>query len=195
MLISGFRCFVFVSLGSNAVLVSESHLAKSGVKQAGAAPPSTPMEKYKLRISVGKLTGRMDLACKAVWPAEENATRAQSVAHTRENSQVIAKAESAATLGSEGGADGAFLTQDPDAESAALEGKAEEENLEGIFDQVADSRSGNAAEEAALAEALETSSAGGSTAAAPAKAKPKEMMLDFRLSVIPKEVLRISGKA
>jgi hypothetical protein len=136
----------------------------------------------------------MDLACKAVWPAEESATRAQSVAHTRENSQVIA--ESATTLGSEGGGDGAFLTQDPDAESAALEGKAEEENLEGIFDQVADSRSGNAAEEAALAEALETSSmGGGSTASAHAKAKPKEMMLDFRLSVIPKEVLRISGKA
>jgi hypothetical protein len=183
-------------LFSNAVLVSESHLAKSGVKQAGAAPPATPMEKYKLRISVGKLTGRLDLACKAVWPAEEGGTRTQSVAHTRENSHVIAKAESATTLASETGGDGdaVFLTQDPETDSAELEGKSEEENLEGIFDQVADSRSGNAAEEAALAEALETGSAAGSTASAQTKTKPKEMMLDFRLSVIPKEVLRINGK-
>jgi hypothetical protein len=31
-------------------------------------PPSDPTAKYRLRFAIGRRTGRMDLACKALWP-------------------------------------------------------------------------------------------------------------------------------
>jgi hypothetical protein len=168
-------------LYSNAVLVSESHLAKSGVKNVGgAAPPKTPMEKYKLRVAVGRLTGRMDLACKAVWPAEDGS-------HSQVQSQASLQTATADTL-DEGG-DAVFLTQDGESVTSAGDQEAKGSEEEGIFEQVADSRDGNAAEEAALAEATATGQG-----AAKQKPKAKEMMLDFRLSVVPKEILKISGK-
>jgi hypothetical protein len=177
---------------SNAVLVSESHLAKSGVKQANAAPPTTPMEKYKLRISVGRLTGRLDLACMAVWPEDQSQSHAGTHSSLPTAAVSQEKAGTTDSAASAGAGDGAFLTQDGD-ETGEAKGPEEE----GIFDQVADSRDGNAAEEAALAEAsaLQPAEAGGHDAAHKAKLKKaKEMMLDFRLSVVPKEVLKISGK-
>ena len=57
----------FLSSCSNAILATDNRFAKTAAKPMGAAPPATPLEKYKLRIAVGKRTGRMDLACKSVW--------------------------------------------------------------------------------------------------------------------------------
>jgi hypothetical protein len=86
---------------SNAVLPTESSFAKIGVKQPGAAPPTTPLEKYKLRIQVGRLTGRMDLSCKAMWgSAPTSASTATAAAAATSASAAAATATAAATSAS-----------------------------------------------------------------------------------------------
>lgn len=165
------------------MLVRESHLAKAGTKLPNSGPPTTPMEKYKLRVAIGKLTGRLDLACKAVWPAENASTNTHSVATVGQGASEPSSTEAAGG----GDATAVFLTQDSEAEPS---NPGEEETLEGIFDQVADSRIGSTAEEEA---ALVDGDASEDPAAANPKKKVKEMVLDFRLSVLPKEIMRISG--
>jgi hypothetical protein len=34
--------------------------------------PKEPMEKFKLRVQIGRKTGRMDLACKQFWPQHQS---------------------------------------------------------------------------------------------------------------------------
>ena len=164
----------------------ESHLAKAGTKLPNSGPPTTPMEKYKLRVAIGKLTGRLDLACKAVWPAEDASTHTHSTATAVQIAGTASEPSSAEAAG-DGGDAAIFLTQDSEAEPS---NPGEEESLEGIFDQVADSRIGSTAEEEA---ALEEGDGSEDPAAANPKKKAKEMVLDFRLSVLPKEIMRISG--
>ena len=163
----------------------ESHLAKAGTKLPNSGPPTTPMEKYKLRVAIGKLTGRLDLACKAVWPVEDASTHTHSAATAVQVAGTASEPSSAEAAG-DGGDTAVFLTQESEADASP----GEEESLEGIFDQVADSRIGSTAEEeAALVEGDGTED----PAAANPKKKAKEMVLDFRLSVLPKEIVRISG--
>lgn len=176
--------FHFQCAHSNAVLPTESHLAKTATKNADAPPPSTPMEKYKLRVSVARQTGRLDLACKAVWEAEDGAPAAGSASAGQKTSSAKAAAPVAPNGDPDGGGgeDGVFLTQD-------LSRTASNDSEEvGIFQQVASHRGDDPAEEAALAAEgqLEATKAGG-------KRRPVAMVVDFRLSVIPSEVLRLTG--
>jgi hypothetical protein len=199
----------------------------------GAAPPATPLEKYKLRIAVGKRTGRMDLACKSVWHTADdsasNTTRHQSnnsVAPSpksrpsagdleAEEAEIVTDGDggdAAASGGADGPqeeADGVFLTQEGEevqfkatGERAAAEGEEEvEESVEGIFDQVATVRDGEADEVGGLEVASLSLVVSGSQQSDPTgsgsntkvKRRPREMLLDFRLSVIPIEVMRLTG--
>ncbi len=228
-------------------MAKETHFVKSAVKPVGVAPPATPLEKYKLRISVGKQTGRMDLACKSVWPSDEASrvlSHSNSVSSSLNSSLVLPPRPQEPKLipsqpethtevdggGSESVAQpaesGAFLTQEGEVvqyrgnQSSFLLEEGEDGDVdgdgEGIFDQVSTARDGD--EEAAFAAAAlasqvtrtDTSAASAATpkgssisgsklgnkgrSATTKKRRPKEMMLDFRLSVIPREVLKLTGK-
>uniref|UniRef100_A0A7S3MK82 Uncharacterized protein n=1 Tax=Spumella elongata TaxID=89044 RepID=A0A7S3MK82_9STRA len=233
---------------TNAVLAKENHFVKSVVKPVGVAPPATPLEKYKLRISVGKQTGRMDLACKSVWPADDGSralSHSNSVSSSLNSSLVLPprapqpqqdasqpETQPETPVEIDGGnsesvaqpaESGAFLTQEREVveyrgnKSSFLLEEVEDGDAdgdgEGIFDQVSTAREGD--EEAAFVAAAltsqltrtDTSAAGASLSkgasgsvsklgskgrSATKKRRPKEMMLDFRLSVIPREVLKLT---
>ena len=75
-----------------------------------------------------------------------------------------------------------------------------EESAEGIFDQVATVRDGEADEVGELEVASLSLVASGSQQSDPLgsnntkpRRRPREMLLDFRLSVIPVEVMRLTG--
>lgn len=161
------------------MLPTESHLAKTATKNADVPPPATPMEKYKLRLSVARQTGRLDLACKAVWVPEEAVSSNSSVALKAQK----APSEAQLVKTDDASADGVFLTQD--SQSVARTNSADSDGA-GIFQQVASHRGDDLVEEEAAAGAKDTTKPGG-------KRKPKEMVVDFRLSVIPTEVLRLTG--
>jgi len=195
---------LFVFSHSNAILATENHFAKTAAKPAGAAPPATPLEKYRLRISVGKQTGRMDLACKSVWPDEglsRQSSHNSSVAHSP-TSRAAPRGSGPADSTDNGDADsanGAFLTQDGEEvqfNTAEVEAEAElaEELPEGLFDQVSTSRDDPAGASLAVVEVSASGEAVEGKKSAPgAKRRAKEMLLDFRLSVIPREVLKFTG--
>lgn len=190
---------------SNAILATENHFAKTAAKPAGAAPPATPLEKYRLRISVGKQTGRMDLACKSVWPDEglsRQSSHNSSVAHSPKARAAPSNAGlvDSTDNGDADSANGAFLTQDGEEvrfNTTEVEAEAElaEESPEGLFDQVSTSRDDPAGASLAVVEVSANGEAVEGKKSAPgAKRRAKEMLLDFRLSVIPREVLKFTGK-
>ncbi len=154
---------------SNAVLPSENKFSKRGnYKKEESKPPTTPIEKYLLRVSVGRQTGRMDLSCKAVWLEKEQLV---------DNEQKQEMSTSPDTL--------PVVSSTTDDESV--------ENEEGLFSGIASHRNDEDPEEAAALQAqLQEVSRNVKDNKTPMK-HPKEMVLDFRLSKIPRVVLKLTG--
>lgn len=192
-------CFEY----SNAVLPSENRMVKIAAKSIDTPPPATPMEKYKLRLSVARQTGRLDLSCRAVWIGEDS-TGASTRTHTATSSPTAASARAAASVaqgktepaplgegekeGEEvGKGDTVFLTQEDVVQRTS---SADFEEI-GIFQQVASHRGDDSIEEAAAATAASQQAA--TKAGGRGKRQPQEMLVDFQLSKIPTEVLRLTG--
>lgn len=130
-------------------MLPKSRFAKqqSKVVKLGEPVPKTPLEKYRLRLTMGEATSRLDLSSKLVWPEQQPGSTGRAVI--------------AAAVTSQGG------------EEQGEEGNAdEEEREEDMFEQVA-------------VESPIEHGAGSND-------KKEDSLVDFRFSIIPKEVLRLT---
>lgn len=94
---------------------------KAVFKKKDHVKPVTPLEKYKLRILIGRRTGKMDLACKSIWATSPSA----------QGSVAGAKEKKTASSGAGDVADDETLeTKDDDEEEEEEEEEDEEEEGE-----------------------------------------------------------------
>lgn len=120
-------------------VLPKSRFAKqqSKVVKLGEPVPKTPLEKYRLRLTMGEATSRLDLSSKLVWPEQQPGSTGRAVI--------------AAAVTSQG---------------------EEERGEEDMFEQVA-------------VESPIEHDAGSND-------KKEDRLVDFRFSIIPKEVLRLT---
>jgi len=128
----------------------------------GEPVPVTPLEKYRLRLTMGKVTGKLDLSSKLVWPDQESVPPASTI-------RVIPSAVSQA--------------KEPHAE----EEQAKEEHGEGNEDE--DGRLEDMFEQVAVGSRIDHDE--GSNPIGETK-EDGQLSVDFRFSIIPKEVLRLT---
>jgi len=150
----------------NAVLPTESQFAKTATKQVGAAPPATPIEKYRLRLAVARQTGRLDLACKAVWGEDDDADGTVAPDDEDEDGQQEEGEEEGEEKGETAGLEGE--------EEIVPEEDGEREREEGDEDAADGSEGGDGAKKKKDGDDSGVSK------------------MDFRLSIIPSEVLKLT---
>lgn len=129
----------------HAVLPKSRFAKLNKVIKLGEPAPTTPLEKYRLRLTMSKVTSKLDLSSKLVWPDQEP--------------------------GSTGRAIPAAVTSEGEEEDRVEEDE-EEERVEDMFEQVA------------VVSPIEHD--------AGSNDKKELLSVDFRFSIIPKEVLQLT---
>lgn len=151
---------------------------KKVFKKPEGGPPKDATEKFRLRILIGRKTGRMDLACKEVWPnghsravTQPNSPTKPSRRHSSQEGEITTLDENE-ILGEE--SDGQV------SDEKVPEGEGDED-IAPIFAEVL---SGDCMDDIENAE-------GGVKAPPTVSGK---MDIEFRLFKVPPEMFRLSGK-
>lgn len=128
----------------HAVLPKSRFAKLNKVIKLGEPAPTTPLEKYRLRLTMSKVTSKLDLSSKLVWPDQEPGSTVRAIPASE-------------------GEEGDRVEEDNQDE--------EEERVEDMFEQVA------------VVSPIEHDEGSNDK---------KELSVDFRFSIIPKEVLQLT---
>lgn len=156
------------------------------------------MEKYKLRVGVGRRTGRMDLSSRMIWAAESSATSKAGSFKTPTITTAANSASSESKVDAAANKDGFDLSEVADAERVpGGEGEAAltaSEEVDRLLDQAERHAAQDEEEEALMFAAADEQppSLDDRPSAIRAPEKPGPPLVDFRLTIIPSEVLRLS---
>ena len=155
------------------------------LKKKGSVAPTTAVAKYRLRVQVGKRTGRMDLACREEWEEDASVSSSASAASSpAKNSPGKGKtADSPAKK--------EFELNEPTDEENGKREEAPQGSAEETVNQLLE----DAKQQQRLDQEEEAAMFGdGPNNGVTKSSKTEAVLVDFRLNRIPSEVLRLTGR-
>lgn len=164
-------------------------------KRKDATPPTTALDKYKLRIMVGRRTTRLDLSSKEIWPvATERHTKTERPSKVKPSTADDAAESFVPTTSSINEFELVVVAEGEGVEEVPLSADEEVQRLEGEAQQ---QQRLDLEEEALMFEAsVDGATEGGDTH----NVSSQDVSLDppgtsaahFRLTIVPSEVLRLA---
>lgn len=164
--------------------LAKSVTAKRVFKPKDLRFPEDPMAKYRLRLLIGRRTGRMDLSCQALWP-NKPPSASNSVPGSPHASPKVKKQVDQLQVDSNGNETGSafFLTENKDEEILAQEVEElniDEENEQIFADMISLENSTDEQLDNSIEPPIPTSLS-------------NQKSIEFRLHIIPSEIFRIKG--
>lgn len=162
-------------------------------KRKDVPRPQTAIEKYRLRLIVGRKTGRLDLACKNLWPTASQPSSSTDKSPEREKSNIPVEEEKDATE-----VESNYVTQDQEGDvevdpSALEQIKSSDENKSSdeqlLFAEIIVNTGGD----------VDGAAVDSADVADPNSTEPKQVILpgqpqiEFRIQQIPADIFRLTG--
>jgi len=136
----------------HAVLPKSRFAKLNKVIKLSEPAPTTPLEKYRLRLTVSKVTSKLDLSSKLVWPDQESGSTVRAIPASKGEQVELGEEEDR-------------VEEDNENE------EEEEERVEDMFERMT------------VVSPIEHDAGSDDK---------KELSVDFRFSIIPKEVLQLT---